>query len=175
MAPGPPPDGASAGAVFGAAQQGRINGNTLVIVKSIFKTDRHTIDMEILLPLFQAEQEKLKLVRHDRLAAFFGFTPHDIISSLQEYPSMGSLEAYILLNPSLVWSTRHQIALDIAVGMEYLHQRRHMTSSGEKTEILHMDLRSENIMLTFDVEEVKVRAKISNIGFSGVLKCQVNF
>jgi serine/threonine protein kinase len=155
---------------FGLARQGRINDTTLVLVKSIFKSDKHNVDLESLLPLFQAEQEKLKQVKHERLASFYGFTLYDIVSSLQEYPTMGNLEAYILLNPSLVWPSRHQIALDIAVGMEYLHQRRHKTSTGEKTEILHMDLRSENILLIFDVEEVKVRAKVSNIGFSGKKK-----
>jgi serine/threonine protein kinase len=50
----------------------------------------------------------------------------------------------------------NNVALDVAAGLAYLHKYR----------VVHLDLKSSNILLTGDVEP---RAKVSDVGLSKIM------
>ncbi|KAL3880644.1 hypothetical protein ACJMK2_032868 [Sinanodonta woodiana] len=105
---------------------------------------------------FAAEVSLLRELRHPRVVLLLGVCTTDRHPlMILEFMSNGSL--FKLLHdperPSLDHAEFHQIARDIALGMNYLHNH--------KPEVLHLDLKSLNILLSKDF-----RAKIADFGFS---------
>ncbi|RDX86048.1 Calcium/calmodulin-regulated receptor-like kinase 1, partial [Mucuna pruriens] len=72
------------------------------------------------------------------------------------YMSKGSLASHLYsdVNEALCWDLKVHIALDIARGLEYLHD-------GAVPPIIHRDIKSSNILL-----DQSMRAKVSDFGLS---------
>lgn len=75
-----------------------------------------------------------------------------------EYMDQGSLASYLKSNKSLGWDTKLKLALDIAWGMQFLHNTSPPT--------VHRDLKSPNVLLKSLPEAPFVQAKISDFGLS---------
>ncbi|KAJ8775123.1 hypothetical protein K2173_020127 [Erythroxylum novogranatense] len=106
---------------------------------------------------FQTEVSLLGRLHHRNLVNLVGYSvdkgQHMLI---YEFMSNGSL-ANLLYNQkeqSLSWDERIQIALDIAHGVEYLHE-------GAVPPVIHRDLKSANILL-----DESMRAKVADFGLS---------
>ncbi|XWS28514.1 hypothetical protein CRYUN_Cryun25bG0076200 [Craigia yunnanensis] len=107
---------------------------------------------------FQSEIAVLSKVRHRHLVSLLGYSIEGNERLLvYEYMSEGALSKHLFhwkslkLEP-LSWTRRLSIALDVARGMEYLHNLARQT-------FIHRDLKSSNILLDDDF-----RAKVSDFG-----------
>ncbi|KAF8658542.1 hypothetical protein HU200_059000 [Digitaria exilis] len=107
---------------------------------------------------FENELDLLGRIRHPNIVSLLGFCVHEgnhyIVYELME---KGSLDTQ-LHGPShgsaLSWHIRMKIALDMARGLEYLHE--HCSPP-----VIHRDLKSSNILLDSDFN-----AKISDFGLA---------
>ncbi|CAN6177354.1 unnamed protein product [Urochloa humidicola] len=107
---------------------------------------------------FENELDLLVRIRHPNIVSLLGFCVHEgnhyIVYELME---KGSLDTQ-LHGPShgsaLSWHIRMKIALDMARGLEYLHE--HCSPP-----VIHRDLKSSNILLDSDFN-----AKISDFGLA---------
>ncbi|XP_024971402.1 probable receptor-like protein kinase At1g80640 isoform X2 [Cynara cardunculus var. scolymus] len=107
---------------------------------------------------FENEVEWLGKLKHQNVVNLMGYCIHDDTRFLvYEMMHQGSLE-YQLHGPShgtsLTWQRRMKVALDIARGLEYLHERCNPP-------VIHRDLKSSNILL-----DSSFNAKISDFGLA---------
>ncbi|URD87395.1 STYKc [Musa troglodytarum] len=107
---------------------------------------------------FENELDLLRRIRHPNIVSLLGYCVHEGAQFLvYELMQNGSLEAQ-LHGPShgsaLTWHMRVKIALDIARGLEYLHEHCNPP-------VIHRDLKCSNILLDSDFN-----AKISDFGLS---------
>ncbi|KAL2506959.1 Leucine-rich repeat protein kinase family protein [Forsythia ovata] len=107
---------------------------------------------------FQAEIAVLSKVRHRHLVALLGYSVEGNERLLvYEYVPQGALSRHLFrwknlnLEP-LSWTRRLYIALDVARGVEYLHNLAHQS-------FIHRDLKSSNILL-----DENYRAKVADFG-----------
>ncbi|XP_044505346.1 calcium/calmodulin-regulated receptor-like kinase 2 [Mangifera indica] len=105
---------------------------------------------------FQTEVCLLGRLHHRNLVNLIGYCvdkgQHMLI---YEFMSNGSLENHIYSeDKALSWEERFQIVLDIAHGIEYLHE-------GAVPPVIHRDLKSANILLDYSM-----RAKVADFGLS---------
>ncbi|GAA0185284.1 transmembrane signal receptor [Lithospermum erythrorhizon] len=116
---------------------------------AVKKTEDATEDLKILLRVNHANLVKLMGVASDNYGNHF---------LVYEYAENGSLDIWLSSELShssssagfLSWSQRLQIALDVANGLQYLHEHT-------QPSIAHRDITSSNILL-----DSKFKAKISN-------------
>ncbi|EFH65540.1 kinase family protein [Arabidopsis lyrata subsp. lyrata] len=113
---------------------------------------------------FETEVDWLAKIRHQNIISLLGFCVYRQTSCIvYEMMQNGSLESQ-LHGPSqgsgLTWQLRMKIAVDIARGLEYLHEHCHPP-------VVHRDLKSSSILLDSDFN-----AKISDFGFATVLTTQ---
>ncbi|RDX81659.1 putative leucine-rich repeat receptor-like protein kinase, partial [Mucuna pruriens] len=106
---------------------------------------------------FKAEIELLSRVHHKNLVSLVGFCferGEEIL--VYEYVSNGTLKDAILGKSviRLDWIRRLKIALDIARGLDYLHQHANPP-------IIHRDIKSSNILL-----DERLNAKVADFGLS---------
>ncbi|KAI9107840.1 hypothetical protein K1719_021176 [Acacia pycnantha] len=111
---------------------------------------------------FLAEVKLLMRVHHRNLTALIGYCNEETNKGLiYEYMANGNLQDYLSgnKNKSMVptWQDRLCIALDAALGLDYLH-------NGCKPPIIHRDVKSSNILLN-----EKFRAKIADFGLSKII------
>ncbi|XP_076937864.1 uncharacterized protein LOC143605755, partial [Bidens hawaiensis] len=109
---------------------------------------------------FIAEIEMLSKCKHPNIVSLLGFC-HESQNMIiiYEYASKGSLNDYLKNSDSmtsLTWAQRIQISLDIARGLDYIHE-----SAPEKQTIIHCDVKSANILL-----DDNLVAKIADFGLS---------
>ncbi|KAL1809746.1 hypothetical protein ACET3Z_026736 [Daucus carota] len=107
---------------------------------------------------FENEISWLSVIKHQKVISLLGFCIHNETRFLvYEMMHNGSLESQ-LHGPSqgsaLTWNIRMKIALDIARGLEYLHERCNPS-------VIHRDLKSSNILL-----DSNFNAKLSNFGLA---------
>ncbi|KAJ0680125.1 putative protein kinase RLK-Pelle-RLCK-X family [Helianthus annuus] len=107
---------------------------------------------------FENEVDWLGKLKHQNIVNLLGYCVHDDTRFLvYEMMHQGSLESH-LHGPShgraLTWHRRMQVALDIARGLEYLHERCNPP-------VIHRDLKSSNILL-----DSNFTAKISNFALA---------
>ncbi|KAL6875577.1 hypothetical protein ACP4OV_013090 [Aristida adscensionis] len=144
---------------FGVVFKGTLNGK-LVAVK---RCDSGTMGTKGLQE-FMAEIDVLRKVRHRNLVALLGYCTHGNERLLvYEYMSGGTLREHLCdLQRSgyipLTWTQRMTIALDVARGIEYLHNLAQET-------FIHRDLKPSNILLDQDL-----RAKVSDFGLVKLAK-----
>lgn len=139
---------------FGTVYKGELEDGTKVAVK---RMESGAISSKAL-EEFQAEIVVLSKVRHRHLVSLLGHSIEDSEKLLvYEFMPKGALSSHLFhwkklnLEP-LSWRKRLTIALDVARGMEYLHNLAHQT-------FIHRDLKSSNILLGDDF-----RAKVSDFG-----------
>ncbi|KAG8388246.1 hypothetical protein BUALT_Bualt02G0105800 [Buddleja alternifolia] len=107
---------------------------------------------------FENEVEFLSKIQHQNVVSLLGYCVHDEARFLvYEMMENGSLEFH-LHGPShrsvLTWHLRMKIALDVARGLEYLHEHCNPP-------VIHRDLKSSNILL-----DSNFNAKISDFGLA---------
>ncbi|KAG0503444.1 hypothetical protein HPP92_003516 [Vanilla planifolia] len=127
-------------------------GGVLAAVK---KLDGSVPDYE---RMFDKELELLGRIKHPNIVSLLGYCTHgDSRFLVHELPQNGSLEEQLhgqSHGSALTWHLRMKIALDIARGLEYLHE--HCSPS-----VIHRDLKSSNVILDSDFN-----AKISDFGLA---------
>ncbi|KAJ9692169.1 hypothetical protein PVL29_011308 [Vitis rotundifolia] len=109
---------------------------------------------------FQTEAELLTRVHHTNLVSLLGYHfEGSSMTLIYEYMGPGSLRKYLSDENEAVlsWKQRIGIALDLAQGLEYLH-------NGCKAPIIHRDIKSANILLNEKNE--KLQAKVADFGLS---------
>ncbi|ANM64055.1 Leucine-rich repeat protein kinase family protein [Arabidopsis thaliana] len=137
---------------FGVVYHGDLNGSEQVAVKLLSQTSAQGYKE------FKAEVELLLRVHHINLVNLVGYCDEqDHFALIYEYMSNGDLHQHLSGKHGgsvLNWGTRLQIAIEAALGLEYLH-------TGCKPAMVHRDVKSTNILLD---EEFK--AKIADFGLS---------
>ncbi|XP_028794943.1 LRR receptor-like serine/threonine-protein kinase IOS1 [Neltuma alba] len=111
---------------------------------------------------FQAEVKLLMRVHHRNLTSLVGYCNEETNKGLiYEYMANGNLQEYLSGKDNksrfLTWRDRLCMALDAALGLEYLH-------NGCKPPIIHRDVKSSNILLNENS-----RAKIADFGLSKII------
>ncbi|EOA23308.1 hypothetical protein CARUB_v10019082mg [Capsella rubella] len=107
---------------------------------------------------FKAEVELLLRVHHINLVNLVGYCDEkDHLALIYEYMPNGDLKDHLSGKQGgsvLEWTTRLRIAIDIALGLEYLHY-------GCQPPMVHRDVKSTNILL-----DDQFMAKIADFGLS---------
>eukprot|EP00268_Persea_americana_P008309 TRINITY_DN1320_c0_g1_i4.p1 TRINITY_DN1320_c0_g1~~TRINITY_DN1320_c0_g1_i4.p1 ORF type:complete len:763 (-),score=72.77 TRINITY_DN1320_c0_g1_i4:218-2506(-) len=142
---------------FGTVYHGQMTNGTQVAVKllslqSIKSPSQGSKE-------FQNEVHLLMRVHHRNLVPFIGYCQEDgNMALIYEYMAQGHLGSHLSDSNSnaLSWDRRLRIALDVAQGLEYLH-------NGCKPPIIHRDVKTANILLNGRLE-----AKIGDFGLSKV-------
>ncbi|CAK9250171.1 unnamed protein product, partial [Sphagnum jensenii] len=109
---------------------------------------------------FFNEVDVLSRVSHRNLVSLIGYCHEDNRKMLiYEYMHKGTLSDLSRLTiEQLDWKTRINIALNVAQGLEYLH-------SGSNQSIIHRDVKSNNILLSSNMEI----AKVADFGLSRLI------
>lgn len=124
------------------------NGEIEVAVKVLFRRALTTPELES----FQREIYALSILVHPKLLKFYGYTEDPPFYIVTEYMPNGSVFTALRNTPEKLTPTKRSlIALDVAKGIEFLHQRN----------IIHRDLKSLNVLLDSDY-----RAKICDFGMA---------
>ncbi|XP_024516692.1 receptor-like kinase TMK3 [Selaginella moellendorffii] len=137
---------------FGVVYKGVLDDGTSIAVK---RMEASTVVSSKGLSEFHAEIAVLTKVRHRHLVALLGYCIEGNEKLLvYEYLPNGTLAQHLFERGAkpLDWKRRLVIALDVARGMEYLHELAHMS-------FIHRDLKPSNILLDDDY-----RAKVSDFG-----------
>lgn len=105
------------------------------------------------------ELKILQKVNHGNLVKLEGFCidPEDATCYLiYEFVENGSLHSWLHENKNekLNWKTRLRIAIDVANGLQYIHEHT-------RPRVVHKDIKSSNILL-----DTNTRAKIANFGLA---------
>ncbi|KAI8009636.1 Serine/threonine receptor-like kinase NFP [Camellia lanceoleosa] len=105
------------------------------------------------------ELKILQKVNHGNLVKLEGFCidPEDGNCYLvYEYIENGSLHSWLHDNKKgkLTWRTRLRIAIDVANGLQYIHEHT-------RPRVVHKDIKSSNILL-----DANMRAKVANFGLA---------
>ncbi|KAL9171512.1 hypothetical protein ABFS82_04G213400 [Erythranthe guttata] len=139
---------------FGVVYKGELENGTKIAVK---RTEAGPVCNKASNE-FRTEISVLSEVRHRHLVSLLGYSVGgNEMLLVYEYMSQGALSRHLFhwrrlnLEP-LDWEKRVCIALDVARGVEYLHNLGHQT-------FIHRDLKSANILLDDDF-----RAKVSDFG-----------
>ncbi|KAK4837093.1 hypothetical protein QYF36_002741 [Acer negundo] len=109
---------------------------------------------------FQAQVKLLMRVHHRNLTNLIGYCNEGTNMGLVfEYMANGNLQQHLSDRNTTIlsWEDRLKIALDVAQGLEYLHQ-------GCKPPVVHGDIKSVNILLN-----EKFEAKLIDFGLSRTL------
>uniref|UniRef100_A0A1J3IR10 Putative receptor-like protein kinase n=1 Tax=Noccaea caerulescens TaxID=107243 RepID=A0A1J3IR10_NOCCA len=111
---------------------------------------------------FKCEVEILSKIQHPNIISLLGYSTNDTARFIvYELMPNVSLESHLHGSSrgsgiTITWPMRMKIALDIARGLEYLHEHCHPA-------IIHRDLKSSNILL-----DCNFNAKISDFGLAVV-------
>lgn len=131
--------------IQGSVYKGSINGELYAIKKMKWNA--------------YDELKILQKVNHGNLVKLEGFCidPEEANCYLvYEYVENGSLHSWLHgnKNDKLSWKTRLRIAIDVANGLQYIHEHT-------RPQVVHKDIKSSNILL-----DSNMRAKIANFGLA---------
>lgn len=125
---------------FGSVFKGQFSDNTVVAVKKLEGLRQGEKQ-------FRAEVSTLGTIQHVNLIRMLGFCSDggtDRKLLVYEYMPNGSLDQHLFRGRTafyvLSWSVRYQVALGVAKGLAYLHERC-------RDCIIHCDVKPENILL----------------------------
>ncbi|XP_047335930.1 G-type lectin S-receptor-like serine/threonine-protein kinase At2g19130 [Impatiens glandulifera] len=146
--------GVGGGTGFGSVFKGMLSDSTLIAVKKldgISQGDKK----------FRTEVRNIWTVQHVNLVHLHGFCSKGNKKLLvYEYMKYGSLDS-ILFNQnyskSLDWKTRYKVAIGIARGLTYLHEKCSDC-------IIHCDIKPENILL-----DSKFIPKVADFGLANLI------
>ncbi|KAF8020193.1 hypothetical protein BT93_G0785 [Corymbia citriodora subsp. variegata] len=136
---------------FGKVYLGTLDNGTIVAVKMLSESSEQGYKE------FQAEVRLLSVLHHGNLVSLFGYCDDSKHKALvYEYMANGNLRQHLSEDHPkvLTWSKRLQIAVDVAQGLDYLH-------NGCTPSIIHRDLKTSNILLNEDFQ-----AKLADFGLS---------
>ncbi|KAH8973081.1 hypothetical protein BDL97_01G026300 [Sphagnum fallax] len=138
---------------FGEVYYGKLVNGQEIAVKTL-STTSHQTKQE-----FFNEIELLSMVHHKYLVSLVGYClARKHLMLVYEYVSGGDLRSKLhgdgVSGRPLSWRQRTRIILQIAEGLDYLHDKCHPT-------IIHRDVKSNNILLTKNLE-----AKVADFGLS---------
>ncbi|BBN07269.1 chitin elicitor receptor kinase 1 [Marchantia polymorpha subsp. ruderalis] len=106
---------------------------------------------------FLAELQVLTHVHHTNLVQLIGYCTVDSLFLIYEYVDNGTLDRHLHGKNDLAplsWSSRVQIALDAARGLEYIHEHT-------KPTYIHRDVKSSNILI-----DKQFHAKVADFGLT---------
>ncbi|XP_072951945.1 G-type lectin S-receptor-like serine/threonine-protein kinase At2g19130 [Typha angustifolia] len=124
------------GGGFGSVFKGLLPDSTVIAVKKLDGLNQGEKQ-------FRAEVSTIGIIQHLNLVRLLGFCSGGTNRLLvYEYMPNGSLDMQLFQNTPTVldWNTRYQIALGIARGLVYLHEKC-------RDCIIHCDIKPENILL----------------------------
>ncbi|XP_047973657.1 G-type lectin S-receptor-like serine/threonine-protein kinase At2g19130 [Salvia hispanica] len=128
------------GGGFGSVYRGTLPNSTVVAVKKLESVNQGEKQ-------FRAEVGTIGTIQHVNLVRLLGLCREGEKQLLvYEYLQNGSLDLHLFKadeSKVLEWSTRYQIALGIARGLLYLHEKC-------RDCIIHCDIKPENILLDAD-------------------------
>ncbi|XP_062164580.1 putative serine/threonine-protein kinase isoform X2 [Alnus glutinosa] len=137
---------------FGPVYQGKLEDGRLVAVKKLSLDTSRQGESE-----FLAEVRTITSIQHKNLVRLLGCCsdgPHRLL--VYEFMKSGSLDLIIYgkSDQFLSWSTRFQIIIGIARGLQYLHEDSHLR-------IVHRDIKASNILL-----DEKFQPRIGDFGLA---------
>nr|WIL59821.1 nodulation protein [Melilotus officinalis] len=137
---------------FGPVYKGKLEDGRMIAVKALSLNKSQQGERE-----FLAEVKLITSIQHKNLVRLLGSCidgPQRII--IYEYMQNRSLDLFIYGNNDrfLNWSTRYQIILGVARGLQYLHEDSHLR-------IVHRDIKASNILL-----DDKFLPKIGDFGLA---------
>lgn len=137
---------------FGSVYKGTLPDTTTVAVKKLDGLRQGEKQ-------FRAEVVTLGMIHHINLVRLRGFCSEGNRKALvYDYMPNGSLDAYLFNNSSsskvLSWSQRFAIAVGVARGLSYLHEKCREC-------IIHCDIKPENILL-----DEELGAKLADFGMA---------
>ncbi|KAK2982844.1 hypothetical protein RJ640_021334 [Escallonia rubra] len=137
---------------FGRVYKARFSDNFIAAVKCL-QGGSEDAERE-----FENEVDCLSKIQHQNIVSLLGYCIHGKMRFLAyEMMHSGSLESQ-LHGPSrgsaLTWHLRMKVALDVARGLEYLHERCNPP-------LIHRDIKSSNILL-----DSNFNAKLSDFGLA---------
>uniref|UniRef100_A0A0D9WGJ7 Receptor-like serine/threonine-protein kinase n=1 Tax=Leersia perrieri TaxID=77586 RepID=A0A0D9WGJ7_9ORYZ len=138
---------------FGSVFKGVLPDKTVVAVKKL--EGLHQGEKQ-----FRAEMSTIGTIHHIHLVRLLGFCSHGTQRMLvYEHMHNGSLDRHLFGNNSgaLGWSRRYQIAVGVAKGLAYLHEKC-------RDCIIHCDIKPENILL-----DVTFVPKVADFGLAKLL------
>lgn len=137
---------------FGVVYQGKWQHSD-VAIKQILNTSNLTPHD---IKSFEEEAAMMSHLRHPNIVTFYGvcLEPKHY-SMVVEFMVKGTLYDVLHKAPSLPWSKRIQIALDICRGLLFLHSHN--------PPIVHRDMKSVNVLM-----DEKLNAKISDFGMAKI-------
>ncbi|KAK8608407.1 hypothetical protein V6N13_023831 [Hibiscus sabdariffa] len=142
---------------FGKVFLGHLNDDTPVAVKLLSSSSKQGYKE------FQAEAQSLMIVHHKNLVSLIGYCKeNDHMALVYEFMVNGNLRQHLTGTNKTVlnWKQRLQIGVDVAQGLDYLH-------NGCKPPIVHRDLKPANILLAENMQ-----AKIADFGLSRIFSTE---
>ncbi|XP_048608152.1 probable LRR receptor-like serine/threonine-protein kinase At5g59680 [Brassica napus] len=137
---------------FGMVYHGFVNGSKQVAVKVLSQSSTQGYKE------FKAEVDLLLRVHHTNLVTLVGYCYEgDHLALIYEFLPNGDLKQHLTGKggrPIINWSTRLGIALEAALGLEYLH-------IGCTPPMVHRDVKTANILL-----DDNFKAKLADFGLS---------
>ncbi|XP_024523185.1 chitin elicitor receptor kinase 1 [Selaginella moellendorffii] len=105
---------------------------------------------------FLSELKILSRVHHSNLVQLIGYCTVESLFLVYEFVDNGTLAQHLhsTTRPPLSWSSRIQIAMDAARGLEYIHEHA-------KPTYIHRDIKSTNILI-----DKNFHAKVADFGLS---------
>ncbi|EKE41584.1 tyrosine kinase, putative [Entamoeba nuttalli P19] len=137
---------------FGVVYKGEFKGNSVAIKRMKPKVNDSNSEIE-----FRKEVEMLAKFRCNYIIHFYGAVIiQDNKCMVTEYAKYGSVQKMIESKPSnsLSKSIKIKMLLDIARGIEYLHNNG----------ILHRDIKPDNMLITSLDNDIPVNAKLTDFG-----------
>ncbi|KAF5742920.1 hypothetical protein HS088_TW09G00982 [Tripterygium wilfordii] len=137
---------------FGPVYRGKLEDGTLIAVKKLSVDKSQQGDLE-----FLSEVRMITSIQHRNLVRLIGCCSHGSQRLIvYEYMKNRSLDliVYGKIDQFLDWTTRFQIILGIARGLQYLHEESHLR-------IIHRDIKASNILL-----DDKFQPRISDFGLA---------